>query len=421
MRALSPTLSRSRLEAAKVATAVVFALNGATFATWASRIPDVRNALGLTPGQLGILMLFGAAGSLVGLPVAGPLTARVGTRPVTLIGVALGLVGLLCVGLSVDGLGAVVPAAASLFFVTMGIGLWDVAMNLEGTLVEQGLERNIMPRFHAGFSLGTVISALIGAGVVAAGIPVLVHFVGAVLVVAVAVVVASRAFLPHEVEAAAAQAVDADETADREAPVAATRSAWTEPRTLVIGLIMLVAAFTEGTANDWISVAFVDGYHLPAWAGVLGFATFLTFMTVGRVLGTNLLDRYDRVLVLRVTFVLAGIGSLMVVFGTAPVAYVGAAIWGFGASLGFPVGMSAAADEPHRAAARVSVVSTLAYAAFLVGPPALGFLGDHWGILRALVVVSVMTLGALLLMPAMRPIGPAVAAEAPAADAGAQR
>ena len=145
-------------------------------------------------------------------------------------------------------------------------------------------------------------------------------------------------------------------------------SAWTEPKTLLIGVLTLVAAFTEGTANDWLSVAFVEGYGLPTWAGVLAFATFLSFMTLGRIAGTNLLDRYGRVPTLRVMLVGAGVGSLLVVFGGTPtLAYLGAAIWGVGVSLGFPVGMSAAADDPERAAARISVVATIGYTAFIAG------------------------------------------------------
>jgi MFS family permease len=170
----------------------------------------------------------------------------------------------------------------------------------------------------------------------------------------------------------------------------------------MIGVLTLVAAFTEGTANDWVSVAFVEGYHLPTWAGVLGFATFLSFMTIGRILGTQLLDRYGRVPVLRVMLVLAGLGSLLVVFGTMPLAFLGAAIWGVGVSLGFPVGMSAAADDPARAAARISVVATIGYTAFIAGPPLLGFLGDHYGILRALLAVGAMLVVALLVLPAVR-------------------
>ncbi|MDN5797860.1 MAG: MFS transporter, partial [Intrasporangium sp.] len=186
-------------------------------------------------------------------------------------------------------------------------------------------------------------------------------------------------------------------------------AAWLEPRTLLIGVVMLAAAFTEGTANDWVAVAFSEGYDLPRWAGVLGFAVFLTFMTLGRIVGARLLDQHGRVPVLRLLFVSAVVGCALVVFGGPVLAFLGAAIWGVGASLGFPVGMSAAADDPRWAAARLSVVSTIGYAAFLAGPPLLGFLGDHVGVLHSLLVVGAMAVIALLAIPAVREPGPGTA------------
>jgi len=103
----------------------------------------------------------------------------------------------------------------------------------------------------------------------------------------------------------------------------------------------------------------------------------------------------------------------MVVFGNWWLAYLGAAIWGIGVSLGFPVGMSAAADDPERAPARISVVATIGYTAFIAGPPLLGFLGDHYGVLRALLAVGAMLIIAMLVIPATRePEGHRAAARA---------
>ena len=164
-------------------------------------------------------------------------------------------------------------------------------------------------------------------------------------------------------------------------------------------------------------MAFIDGYRLPEWAGILAFATFLSFMTLGRVLGTTLLDQYGRLAVLRVLFTAAAAGSLAVVFGTPVVAFVGAAVWGLGVSLGFPVGMSAAADDPARAPARVSVVSTIGYLAFLARPPALGFLGEHHGVLRALLVVSALLLVAFAALPSVRPLPTSPPSPSPAPSA----
>src|SRR4029077_14810888 len=106
--------------------------------------------------------------------------------------------------------------------------------------------------------------------------------------------------------------------------------------------------------------------------------------------------------VVRVTFVMAAVGSLLVIFGNAPVAYAGTAVWGLGASLGFPVGMSASADDPARAGARMSVMATIGYTAFIAGPPLLGFLGDHFTVLKALGVVTVLICVAILAVPALR-------------------
>ena len=203
-----------------------------------------------------------------------------------------------------------------------------------------------------------------------------------------------RAFLPRSVEV--------DEDGGEVRQKAGIASAWREPRTLLIGVVVLAAAFTEGTANDWVAVALSDGYGLERWLGVVGFAVFLTAMTAGRLFGTRLLDQRGRIPVLRVLFVSAVVGCALVVFGGPVLAFVGAAVWGVGASLGFPVGMSAAADDPARAAARMSVVSTIGYTAFLAGPPLLGFLGDHVGVLRSLLVVGAMAVVALLALPAVR-------------------
>lgn len=398
-------LDTRRLLSARNAVFIVFAMNGMSFAAWASRIPDVKQSLGLTAGQLGVTLLALSAGSVIGLPASGWISHRFGAAGSVRLGLTCMAVGMVGVGVGVDVLGQRGVVAAGLFALGLGVGVWDVGMNLEGASVERLLGRTIMPRFHAAFSAGTVFSALVGALMAWLGVPVTVHLLSAGVVIVVACLWAIRSFLPRGLEAEdEGQAMEGACEPGAAGPPArlGVLSAWTEPRTLMIGVLTLVAAFTEGTANDWVSVAFVEGYHLPTWAGVLGFATFLSFMTIGRILGTQLLDRYGRVPVLRVMLVFAGVGSLLVVFGTMPLAFLGAAIWGVGVSLGFPVGMSAAADDPARAAARISVVATIGYTAFIAGPPLLGFLGDHYGILRALLAVGAMLVVALLVLPAVR-------------------
>lgn len=390
------SLDRERTRQARNATFALFALAGVGFATFASRIPDIKAQLGLSAGELGLTLFAMSLGSVITLPLAGRVIERIGVVRTVRIGLLSAALGSIGVGAIVDFVPSRPLVMLCLFAVGAGIAGWDVAMNLEGADIERHIGRAIMPHFHAAFSAGTVATALVGAAMSWAHVSLTWHLSLSALLFLTGGVWASARCLPPEATAAGAAAATRAETGTR------GRSAWLEPRTLLIGVVVLVAAFTEGTANDWLAVAFHEGHGLPPWAGVLAFATFLGFMTIGRLFGTRLLDRYGRVPVLRVCFGLAILGSALVILGTDTLAYLGAAIWGLGAALGFPVGMSASADDPARAAARMSVVATVGYGAFIAGPPLLGFLGDHVGVLRSLTVVGAAAVLALLLVPSVR-------------------
>ena len=399
--AMPPSTTPDRaVTAARNATLAVFGLCGLVTASWVSRIPDIREALSLSPSELSHLILAISLGSVLGLPTAGRIVQRIGLSRAVVLAGALCLPALCVCAVLITARLDRVWLLPFLLCYGIGFGIWDVAQNIEGSLVERRIGRSIMPWFHAAFSGGTVLGALVGAGLVWLGVSVAVHIVATCVLAAVLLLLCLPAFVAEPTERTPPAAPDSDGT--REPGPARSRSAWTEPRTLLIGVMALAASFTEGTANDWIAVAFVDGFGLPNAVGVIATAVFLTFMTAGRMLGTSLLDRYGRVLVLRCLFASTILGCVMVVFGTAPVAFLGAAIWGLGASLGFPVGMSAAADDPSRAAARISVVSTIGYLAFLGGPVLLGYLGDHVGVLRALLLVGAVSALAMFAVPAAR-------------------
>ena len=391
----------SGLRRATLATYVAFAGSGFGFASWASRIPQVKSHLGLDPSQLGLVLLSIAAGSVISLPSAGPLVARFGSRRVVMVTATVGGVGLIVIALGVRA--GVAPVVAGLFVWGLAAGIWDVAMNVQGAAVERRLGRSIMPRFHAGFSFGTVAGALGGALMVGLGVSVTAHLILIGLIVAVAVPVTARDFLPDA--AAAPQPSGGGGAGEHEVPgVRGSLAAWREPRTLLVGAFVLAFAFAEGSGNDWISLATIGRHHVQAAVGTLVFATFLGAMTTARWLGPAALDRYGRVPVVRALTVLAIAGLVLFVFGPGVVlAFVGAALWGTGTSLGFPVGMSAGADEPSFAAARVGVVSTIGYCAFLGGPPLIGFLAQRHGVSHALVVVIVILGGAGLIAGSVRP------------------
>lgn len=378
------------VERARIAVAAAFIANGLGMASWISRIPAVRDSLSLTPAQLGLLLLCLSAGAVSALPLSGPVVHRFGPARAVLGGVVASTAGLVVLA-GGAALGAAPLAGTGLLLTGLGIGTWDVAMNVEGADVERRLGRTLMPRFHAGFSIGTVAGALLGAGASAAGVSAAVQFLVTAVLLLAGMLVATRGFLPLP------------EEAEGERRPSGVLRAWREPRTLLIGLMVLAFAFTEGTANDWLTVALVDGYGSSDTVGALGFGVFVTAMTGARVLGGTAVERYGRVLVLRASALLAGVGLLLVILGAAlPLALFGALLWGAGAALGFPLGMSAGADDPQRAAVNVSVVSSLGYTAFLAGPPLIGFLAERYGILHALLVVVAALLLGLLVAGASR-------------------
>jgi predicted MFS family arabinose efflux permease len=390
------TVAPGAVRTATTATYVAFIGSGFAFASWASRIPQVRDRLALDSSALGLVLLAIAAGSLLALPLSGPVVTRLGSART--VAAMAGLLGLGLATAALGSLAGVVPVVIGLFLLGFANGAWDVAMNVQATVVERRLGRSIMSRFHAGFSVGTVAGALLGAVMIASHVPVPVHLVAVAVVVVAGVTWSTRRFLADH---------DGDEpgAAVSDGPRPSALTAWREPRTLLVGLFVLAFAFAEGVGNDWISVAAIDGHHVSATLGTLAFATFLAAMTAGRWFGPGLLDRYGRVPVVRAIAVIGIAGVALFVFGPHPaVAFAGTLLWGLGASLGFPVGMSAGGDDPRRAAGRVSVIASIGYCAFLAGPPTIGFLGHQITVLRALIVVAVLLALATAIAGAVRPL-----------------
>jgi fucose permease len=381
------TSERAALLRSRNAAAATFALNGLVLGSLISRIPAIRDELGLSASQLGLLLLATSAGSVLALPSAGAIVARLGPSRTVRSGAILACTGLVVVGFGGGMLGIIAMVAIGLFALGAGSGVWDVAMNVEGADVERRLGWTIMPRFHAAWSMGSVAGA--GAGALAA------RLLATAVLVLVGVLAAVVPFIP------AAPSAQRRDRANRRRALAA----WREPRTLLIGVMVLSAALVEGAANDWLALALVDGYGTSHTLAAIGFGVFVTAMTVGRLIGTWLLDRYGRVVVLRtcIGVAIAGVAAFVAAH-SLPLALVGAASWGLGASLGFPVGMSAAADDERRAAPRVSVVASIGYVAFLAGPPLIGLLADWLGILPALsLLIATMVLG-LAVTGAARPL-----------------
>lgn len=151
--------------------------------------------------------------------------------------------------------------------------------------------------------------------------------------------------------------------------------------------------FAEGSANDWLPIVMVDGHEQSIVAGSIMYAIFVLAMTLTRMSSSYFLDRFGRVAVVRATIMMAILGISIVIFGSNSYFLAfGVVLWGIGAALGFPIGLSAAGDDRENATSNVAAVSIIGYTAFLVGPPFLGILGEAFGIRNALLAVLLFVL-----------------------------
>jgi predicted MFS family arabinose efflux permease len=390
----------------RAAVFAIFTASGLSIATWASRVPAIKQTLGVDNIQIGMMLLGAGIASIVGLSLASVVLARFGARKGMLGAMLLFAVGVAVIGVGTDIAQSYALVVTGLVLFGMGNGAVDVMMNVEGAAIEKQLNKTVLPLFHAFFSFGTVIGAGLGVAAVAAGLDVLTHT--AVIAVSIAVL----AFVSIANVPARAAAMDPDAADAPAAPKTAWRerlhvalSAWREPRTYALGVVMLGMAFAEGGANDWLALGMVEGHGADQALGAAGLAVFSISMTVVRVAGGPLVDRFGRVATLRVLAVAAAAGLLLFILApTIPLVFVGAALWGAGVSLGFPLGMSAAADDPEKAAARVSAAATIGYIAFLCGPPILGIISERVGLLNTLYVLVVLIIASGLASGAARPL-----------------
>jgi MFS family permease len=398
----------------RAAIGLVFALSGIGLSSWLSRLATVRGQLHLSVLVMGVLSLGLSVGSVAGFVVARRIMARLPARHAVLGALCVAGLGSALTALAVAG-DAPVGVFAGLAVLGFGTGTCNVAMNVDAVVIERSVRRGIMPWFHAMFSLGGVLGAGAGAAATALHVAVSLHLLAVAAVTVTATVLVVRA-IPDTDSPLRVQPDDSSPAAT--APV---RGGWQDRRTVLIGLLVLGMSFANGAANDWISLAMVTGHRVSPEIGALTFWVFVMATTVTRLLGTAVLQRFGRVGALRVSALCAAAGIGCFITAAVPgVAVVGAALWGFGSALGFPIGMSAAGDDPRAAVRNISVVATIGYAASLAGPPLLGLTGDHIGLLRALIAPLVTVVVAGLLAGIVHRPWPSrsVESELPAGDLG---
>jgi MFS family permease len=361
----------------------LFFLTGLVSATWAARIPAIQEPLGLSASELGLAILGLEAGAVAGLPAAGALVVRHGSRAVLRLGFAAYPPALAAVALA-PGLGALAGALAVMAFAN---SLVDVAMNVQGVELEQRAGRSLLSRLHAGHAFGVLAGGLGATVAAAADVSVAAH---CACVAAGALVVGQAAVRPLPDQ--------------RPAPGAA---AFARPDRALLGLgaVAFCAFLLDGAAYAWIAVHLRSTREAAPAVAAAGFTAFALALALGRLASDATISRHGRARVARsgATLAVAGIGLALLAPGPS-LALAGWAAFGAGLAPIAPAVLGAA-GRPSGLPTPVAIaaVTTLGYLGSFTGPPLIGALAGPLGLTAALGVMALAAVAAgVLAGPALR-------------------
>lgn len=359
-------LMQRTLRLGRSATFAYFALNGFLMGMWIVHIPAVEQRTGIGHALLGWLLLLLGGGAFLGMRLAGPLTDRMGTRRAVPLGAALCSAAVLLPGLATDAW----TLGGALLVLGLGNGVLDVSMNTHAVQVERGYGRPVMSAFHAVFSVGGVLAALVGALTLSLGRNAAVTL-GATAVAGLAVaVLAIPGLLPHEPAPPADESEEVRPRGTREARGARG----TTSRIRILAVLAFMLMLCEGVANDWSVLHLKTVLDAPAATAAFAYGAFATAMTIGRLLADRLAGHFGAAAILRYGSALGAVGlALAALAPTIPLALAGWTAAGAGLSGCIPQLFSAAGHlDPARAGVNVSRVAGLGYLGMLAGPAVIG-------------------------------------------------
>lgn len=328
------------------------------------RIGDIQTSMGVGEGALGGALIGAAFGTQIALMFAGPLIERVGYRAILLVAIpALS---------ALMALATLMPTPTLLFgvlaFAGLAIGAIEIVMNVEADRTEYRLSKRLMNRAHAFWSFGFFTAGLIGALAKHLEVSPFIHLSVMVVLITLASFLVLFGFEPAP-----------------ERPSEKTQ----EPRFVrpTKGILLLVtftlsAMLLEGAGSDWSVIYMRDIFATTPFISAFAFAIGAFCQAVVRFFADQFVDRYGPLRVARLLVVTLGIGAVFVSFASHPaIALIGFGLMGVGTSAIFPLAMSAAAQRTDRpASVNVAAVAQLSFITFLVAPPMLGYVAEHFGI-----------------------------------------
>ncbi|HHW4138824.1 TPA: MFS transporter [Yersinia enterocolitica] len=358
--------------AKRSATRAIFFVAGFAMGLWASLVPYAQNRLHFDAGSLGLLLLCLGTGSLLAMLFSGKLIGRFGCRNIMLLGIALA-----CIFLPTLAIIDQFPLMAlCLFFFGAGIGLADVAVNVQGSLVEQSSDKPLMSGFHCLFSVGSIAGAGGGAILFTLGLmPLAVTFI-AIAVIAIITVTVFNELIPF---------------GDHKEP---TEQAITKPkpnfRLVLMALMCMICFMAEGAVLDWSGVFLTNDRGLDITHAGWGFAIFGGTMSIMRFTGDKVVSLLGRKRVLVLSSIIAMIGyAVAVIIPDWKFTLLGFALVGVGAANIVPVLITLAGQEKVMPVnMSVAMVATLGYFGVLGGPALIGFIAHLTDLYTAFAIMA---------------------------------
>lgn len=355
---------------------LTFLLSGMSLGAWAPLVPFARERAALEEAQLGLLLLCFGLGSMLAMPIAGALTTRKGCRFVSLIGGAL-ICSMLPLLATLSSFSAL---AVALALFGAGLGSIDVAMNVQGLMVERDHGRPLMSGFHGLFSLGGIASALLMSLLLWGGASPLFAVLVVVAIVGGLLLWHARHLLPYGAD-------------DPSAPFARPSA-----KVLAVGVLCFIALLVEGAVLDWSAVFLNRAHQIDLSVAGSAYAVFSLTMAAGRFSGDALRKRFGAVSLLIGGGVLVMVGFAMaVLLQPWPLFLLGFALIGLGLANAFPVYCSVVgAQTAMPAGLAIAIITGIGYCGILLGPALIGFAAHLIGLRDALLCVGVLMLAQVL-------------------------
>lgn len=367
-------MNLSDLARKRVAVAAYYFVPGVVFASWASRIPDVKHLLHLSNGQLGSVLFAIPIGQLLMMTFSGILVTKFGSKKMLVLCELLYALALLSIGLS----NTLIHLVLSLVAFGMMANLMNIATNTQACLLEKMYGRNIMSSFHGLWSLGGFAGGIVGSLFANTYLPISVHF-GCILLMSVIIIGVCFRYLINDQMAAAEE---------EDVPKFSFRSI--DPTLFLLGLMGFGGMFCEGTVYDWSGVYF-SSVVKPDEAFIrAGYVAGMGAMTLGRFLADGFVTKYGPSKVLKTCGALIVVGLWMAAgLPYLITATLGFLLVGFGISSSVPICYSIAGKlGTMKASIALTIVSSISFFGFLVGPPVIGWLSEATNLRIALSIAA---------------------------------